>query len=884
MARITSTASGSIASFNSPGKVPINSLKVNMLPKQEGTGDPAPDNVRPITGWTGVTAYRTGKNIFNINAPQANPSDTSASNSVKRIFTPGTYCVGISANNYWNPSNVTNYNIENNTISITVEGTYGIGYALPLVPGNYRISCDGTNQRINMGYYSADGTFINYQNSVINASSSTTDNDFTVPAGCAITIVVFMGATLSTLATFSNVQIKYGSSKSQYEPHAGLNIPVTFPALGKNLFDSDLNEWETGTVYSYYKLPSSNETYILSFVDKDTSVNISDISFGFSYEFPSDGSVAGRGYNWVVEYNRIASDRTNTVTHGSDSSLMGEKCQYLMVYPKNALSRLLERYDIQLELGSTSTSYEPYTNTVYGGYVDLVTGELVAEWQKVVVTQSSALYSGNGYDGTMGTNRLVFVPETGVGGPTTSRGYCDKLKLYKSSTWDNPNNCIWGFCLNVYEQLHIVFDNETVGITEELTSSERNTLIKEWLATNNLSFILPLKTPITYQLTPQQLATFKGVNNIWSDAENVEVNYDYAESVDIFKLRQQMMANHIVDPDGWQYKAFIPQSNTTNGSTTISAIQAELPKRYRYAVALKHNPSDPYNNAFLGAIFLPTREDIHTLRFRDGGYVALPNGKSSSYDLVLNSGEKVDIFWRYKPLGDDVPQTTWDYSSILPGPITRADALKTALTTGPSWSSKLAVADLDFKKVPSDVNRTYCESITIDSSNMTGQYIRTNDLSYQATSSWTNAYDCQIAELMPIMSFSFQSIGAFTKSYCVQRRPDANNSFVINHNLGIMPRFCMIKIVESTRVRTDAYIAWSMTDFNVVGMNSASDPKNGAAYFRFFYSNNWTYTWRALPSEYVLYDENIINFVGYPYGTSRSQWDKDADYIVEVWG
>ena len=51
MGNLTHTVSGDIASFRSAARVPIESLKCHFLPIQDGTGDPSPDNVRPITGW-----------------------------------------------------------------------------------------------------------------------------------------------------------------------------------------------------------------------------------------------------------------------------------------------------------------------------------------------------------------------------------------------------------------------------------------------------------------------------------------------------------------------------------------------------------------------------------------------------------------------------------------------------------------------------------------------------------------------------------------------------------------------------------------------------------------------------------------------------------------
>lgn len=62
------TATGSIATFNTPFAKPLRSLKAEFMPVQEGTGDPSPDNIRPITGWTGTKISHTGANLFGGNA------------------------------------------------------------------------------------------------------------------------------------------------------------------------------------------------------------------------------------------------------------------------------------------------------------------------------------------------------------------------------------------------------------------------------------------------------------------------------------------------------------------------------------------------------------------------------------------------------------------------------------------------------------------------------------------------------------------------------------------------------------------------------------------------------------------------------------------------
>ena len=62
----TKTASGSIANFvDGADDVPIAEGVFNIVATQEGTGDPSPDNVRPISGFTGMSIYQRGANLFN---------------------------------------------------------------------------------------------------------------------------------------------------------------------------------------------------------------------------------------------------------------------------------------------------------------------------------------------------------------------------------------------------------------------------------------------------------------------------------------------------------------------------------------------------------------------------------------------------------------------------------------------------------------------------------------------------------------------------------------------------------------------------------------------------------------------------------------------------
>lgn len=66
-ARQAKTVSGlplPIATYNGNLKAPIKKLSLSINPTQSGSGDPAPDNIRPITGVSSVDVNNSGDNIY----------------------------------------------------------------------------------------------------------------------------------------------------------------------------------------------------------------------------------------------------------------------------------------------------------------------------------------------------------------------------------------------------------------------------------------------------------------------------------------------------------------------------------------------------------------------------------------------------------------------------------------------------------------------------------------------------------------------------------------------------------------------------------------------------------------------------------------------------
>lgn len=61
---IEDTATGNPLVFLTDLARPLKSLSIPFTPIQQGTGDPSPDNIRPIVPWNGLSVFGGGKNLF----------------------------------------------------------------------------------------------------------------------------------------------------------------------------------------------------------------------------------------------------------------------------------------------------------------------------------------------------------------------------------------------------------------------------------------------------------------------------------------------------------------------------------------------------------------------------------------------------------------------------------------------------------------------------------------------------------------------------------------------------------------------------------------------------------------------------------------------------
>jgi hypothetical protein len=185
----TDTASGAIASFpDGADGVPVKSLSVVIEPVQAGSGDPSPDNVRPITGHTSATVTRTGKNLFDKSA-----TDTNNGYVENKYVNGGGTLVADS------DCNISEY------ISIKAEQTYTV----------YGVS--GSN--VGLAFYDGSKVLISALTYSIKWGTIGSKT-FTTPKNCAFIRLSIIEANVNIM------QLELGSTATPYEPYQGTTITI----------------------------------------------------------------------------------------------------------------------------------------------------------------------------------------------------------------------------------------------------------------------------------------------------------------------------------------------------------------------------------------------------------------------------------------------------------------------------------------------------------------------------------------------------------------------------------------------------------------------------------------------------------------------------------
>ena len=472
---ILSSASGSIASFTDGSASPVTALSVAIDPVQGLHGY---DNPWPAGG---------GKNL--IPYPYTSPDGvysgvTITTQADGRIVSSGS---------------------SNNSLYFTLAN------AITLSAGTYTLSLIGTFQYAQIRVR-ANGENIITINNTAGSSSFTLENE---------TVVSIDIVRLGTDISFNiYVQLESGSSATSYAPYSNIcpisgHTSATVTRTGKNLINiadftnGSLNP-DSGAVVSSSTRNVSAYIFLKSGTYTFSRIARSQDNWSKAVLYDTAKTYVKKIYNNQSTTNTFTLDNDGYIRIGAD-------------YIADASDHFL------LELGSIATTFEPYqgasvtidlNGTRYGGVLDVLTGMLTVDRGMVV------------FDGANNGNRASYkYPNRYV--------YNLSAPSVGNTIIPTPNvntaiGCLSDYFQNItdnqaYEGARNGFSTSTSGGFAKLSApsikAESREAMNAWLAEHPVTVVYPLATPFTVQLTPAQLSTLLGTNNLWADTGDVAVEY-----------------------------------------------------------------------------------------------------------------------------------------------------------------------------------------------------------------------------------------------------------------------------------------------------------------------------------------------------------------------
>ena len=192
----------------------------------------------------------------------------------------------------------------------------------------------------------------------------------------------------------------------------------------------------------------------------------------------------------------------------------------------NSINETSTISNIQLEIGSTATEYEPYQGesytiqlgqTVYGGTLDVGTGTLTVT-HGIVILNSNFLQANNWIFGAVADQTTPCL----IGAIPSAKDSVGRISCshFKETLITPPINNNEIYAQKAY------FNYKTVAIRNDNWTDLQTA--KNWLDAqeddgNPVQILFELNDSFTIQLTPQQILALSGTNTLYADAGDITV-------------------------------------------------------------------------------------------------------------------------------------------------------------------------------------------------------------------------------------------------------------------------------------------------------------------------------------------------------------------------
>ena len=403
----------------------------------------------------------------------------------------------------------------NNPVSITVNGTAS-GTVKFLLSDNLNLAV-GETYTVS-GCPSGGGASkymirIYDENDTAIATDTGSGATFTYAAGYKAMIVVVNGQTVSNI--IYKPQIELGSTATSYVPYENI-CPISgwtqtnVVRTGRNLLDETDYDYSTATQRRWH----STDGGIL-------------LKAGTTYTFSDYGIASGALIN--LYFKKYSDQSTITSANNVISYTPTEDTiVYLQAYRGDGIP---DGVHFQLELGSIATAYESYHGTtlpiswqseagmVYGGTLDVLTGEMRVTWIAIDSTAWDYYATSNGYK----AYRIQNLPYGSGGGGSG----------VETPALSNVVNEFGSFSSSAM--------SKNICQPPRQNSTTAYLALRSDLTATDVQLVYTLATPLTYTLTPAQtLSLLLGDNVLWADTGDI-LNLTY--QTDTKKYIEQKVAD-----------------------------------------------------------------------------------------------------------------------------------------------------------------------------------------------------------------------------------------------------------------------------------------------------------------------------------------------------
>jgi len=317
--------------------------------------------------------------------------------------------------------------------------------------------------------------------------------------------------------SFTDIQLESGSTATTYAPYS--NICPISGHTEANVSDVGKNKLEvtaTSQTINGVTFTVNSDGTILANGTSTANIQYNVISDWISFpagDYILNGCPSGlSNINLYVNPDRTQAyyDTGSGVSFSVASEIIVRISMSLGVTVNNVLFKPMIRLATE-----TDSAFEPYINqtytitfkdgdnplTVYGGTLDVTSGELVVD--RGMVDLGTLNWENN----QAGANAFEAYSTANYVKPYTINLLSNVL-MQKSSFVD-------------VAEYTVRMGNDFLAVKVPKAIASSGAQVKQWLSDNNVTLCYELATPQTIQLTPTQVNSLLGSNNVWADTGNI---------------------------------------------------------------------------------------------------------------------------------------------------------------------------------------------------------------------------------------------------------------------------------------------------------------------------------------------------------------------------